>query len=376
MSMRHPRGMAGGAAAGEGAEVRPHLRLRADIVLLVAGVLLLLWLLADVLLLAFTAILLAVALDAMAVPLARLLHIRRGWALLLAGLATLGFLIGAVAVLAPQIAGQIGQIWNIALALIPRLAEWLAEAGWTEDLMARIEGAAQDIVVAAADIVGRLLTFGMSTLGAAATVILALTVAIFFAADPDLYRRGLIRLVPKPSRPILAETLSEVARALRWWFLGQLVSMVLLGVTVGLGLFLIGIELWLSLALLTALLTFVPYLGPYIAAVPILIVAFSSGLDTGLLVFVFYLIVQTVEGNVIVPLIHQKAVELPPALSILAQVLMGLSFGIVGFVLAAPLTVVMMVMVRKLYVDAVLEDTGQEVDAAEAGSIPTDRRAP
>lgn len=346
----------------EAAPASPRRWMRADLGFLAAGVLFLVWALGNVLLLAFTGILIAVALDGMTTPLARFLGIRRGWALLLVSLGVLAVLFGFVAILVPEMARQIAQIWDAALSLIPRLADWLAEIGWTEDLMARIEAAAQDIVRTAANIAGSLLTFGMTAVGALASLILTATVAAFFAVNPGLYRRGLLRLVPIPRRPLVAETLSAAARALRWWFLGQLVSMVLLGVTVGLLLRLVGIEIWLSLALLTALLTFVPFLGPYIAAVPILIVAFAAGLDTGLIVLVLYLIIQTVEGNVVTPLIHQKAVELPPAVSILAQVLMGLAFGAVGFVLAAPLTVVVMVMVQKLYVEATLGDSWQDLE--------------
>jgi predicted PurR-regulated permease PerM len=77
--------------------------------------------------------------------------------------------------------------------------------------------------------------------------------------------------------------------------------MALLAVTVSLGLWVIGVELWLSLGVLTGLLTFIPILGPLIAAVPILVVAFAEGAQTGLIVLAFYLVVQNVEGNVIVP---------------------------------------------------------------------------
>jgi predicted PurR-regulated permease PerM len=151
------------------------------------------------------------------------------------------------------------------------------------------------------------------------------------------------------------ETFSAVAHALHWWFLGQIVSMLLLGATVSLGLWLIGIELWLSLGVLTALLTFIPFLGPIIAAIPIVIVGFTAGMQTGVIVLVFYLIIQNVEGNFIVPMIQHRAVNLAPALLISVQVLMGVLFGVLGLILAAPLTVVAMVMTKMLYVEDVVE---------------------
>jgi predicted PurR-regulated permease PerM len=152
------------------------------------------------------------------------------------------------------------------------------------------------------------------------------------------------------------DTLSAIAYALRWWFLGQLVSMLLLGVTVGLGLLVLGIELWFALAVLTALLTFIPFLGPLIAAIPIIVVGFAAGVETGIIVAVGYLVIQNIEGNVLVPMIQHKAVNLAPALLISVQVLLSLAFGVVGLILAAPLTVVAMVAVKKLYIEATLGD--------------------
>jgi predicted PurR-regulated permease PerM len=160
--------------------------------------------------------------------------------------------------------------------------------------------------------------------------------------------------LPREHRPVLDDALSAVARALRWWFLSQLVSMLLLGVTVALGLWVIGVELWLGLGVLTALLTFVPYLGPLVAFLPIAMVAFAQGVETGLIVTVFYLAVQNVEGNVVVPWIQHKVVHLAPVLAISMQVLLGMVFGLAGFILAAPLTVVGMVLVQKLWVEAVI----------------------
>ena len=138
---------------------------------------------------------------------------------------------------------------------------------------------------------------------------------------------------------------------MRWWFLGQLVSMIVLGVTVSLGLMLLGVELWLSLGLLTGLFTFVPILGPIIAGAPILLVSFTESTDVGLSVLVFYLLVQNVEGNFLVPYIQHRAVHLPPALLLAAMVVLGALFGLPGFILAAPLTVVGLVLVKKIYLE-------------------------
>lgn len=125
--------------------------------------------------------------------------------------------------------------------------------------------------------------------------------------------------------------------------------MVVLGVTVSVGLMLLGVELWLSLGVLTGLLTFVPILGPIIAGVPILLVSFAEGPNVGLSVLAFYLLIQNLEGNLLVPYVQHRAVQLPPALLVSAQVVFGAAFGLMGFILAAPLTVVGLVLVQQIY---------------------------
>ena len=196
----------------------------------------------------------------------------------------------------------------------------------------------------------------MTTLGVVASIAVAVVIAGFAAADPALYRGGFLALLPQAQRPVAEEAMSAVAHALRWWFLSQLISMLLLGVTVALGLWLIGIELWLALGVLTALLTFVPYLGPLLAGIPVVMVAFAEGIETGLVVTVAYLVVQNVEGNVLVPWIQHKVVRLAPVLAISAQMLFGLLLGPAGFVLAAPLTVTGMVLVEKLWIEQVIRE--------------------
>jgi predicted PurR-regulated permease PerM len=107
---------------------------------------------------------------------------------------------------------------------------------------------------------------------------------------------------------------------------------------------------------LTGLLTFIPFLGPILAGIPILIVGFSEGLQTGIIVLVFFLVVQNLEGNFLGPMIQHKVADLAPVLLISLQVLMSALFGVMGLIMAAPLTLVAMVMVKKLYIEDVLAE--------------------
>ncbi len=327
--------------------------LRPETILLAAGLLFILWTIGDVFLLVFAAVVLAIGLDGLAVWLADKTPLRRGWTLLMVSIAIVAVLVGLSWSLAPQVAAQFAELWEQLVALGEDAAAWITDGGLPTEIAAGMEDGEQ-ILGIANDMIAFVASFGLTTFAAVTSLLVMIVLAAFLAADPALYRRGLLRLVPPRRRPLIAETLGAVAHALRWWFLAQLASMAVLGVSIGAGLYVIGIDLWLGLAVLTALLTFVPYLGPVIAGIPTVAIGFAEGTQTGLIVLVFFLVVQNIESNVIVPLIYHKAIHLAPAVTIAAQVLLGLVFGLAGFILAAPVTVLGMVLVQKLYVEAVL----------------------
>lgn len=333
--------------------------LRTDRILLIAGLAVLVWLAADVLLLVFAALLIAVGLDGLAGGMANRTPLNRGSALALVAVLLLGSISVIGYVVVPRFLEQLGALWETLAAAFDWLQTRLADAGWLEPIadLQNEEGQSQ-MASAAGAIASHLASITTGALGAIASLIVLLTIALFAAADPGLYRQGLLALVPVPRRQRIDETLGAIAYGLRWWFLGQLVSMLILGSSIGLGLLLIGIDLWLGLAVLTALLTFIPVLGPIIAGVPIVIVGFAEGTQTGLIVLAFYLVVQNVEGNILVPMIQQRAVHLAPALLIAAQLLMGALFGMLGFILAAPITVVAMIAVQKLYIEDMVNQQG------------------
>ena len=328
-------------------------RQRTDAILLTAGILLLAYLLGEVLLLVFAAVLLAVGLDGCARAVAARLPVSRGWALVGVALSVATVLLAALSLTATRLVWQFQELRSTLVAFAEKVLAWLSELGAT-GMIEELDDSDGGLGGSAGDLAGHAMTFGMSAVGAVASTIILIVLTMFLAANPALYRGGLVRLVPPAQRAVAQDTLLALAHALRWWFLGQLASMLLLGVTVGLGLLVMGIELWFALGVLTALLTFIPFLGPLIATVPIVAVGFAEGTQTGLIVLIGYVVIQNIEGNVLVPMIQQKAVDLAPALLISVQVLLSLVFGVVGLMLAAPLTIVAMVSVQKIWVEHTL----------------------
>ena len=180
--------------------------------------------------------------------------------------------------------------------------------------------------------------------------------AAFLATSPQMYLTGGLRLLPIDWRPRGKEVAHQIGRTLQLWFLGQLIDMIIVGILIGAGLFLRGVPLALTLALIAAVLNFVPYVGALAGAVPAIVVAFSQSPTVALWVDLLFLSVQILEGNVIAPLIQKRTISLPPALTILCQTILGTLFGLLGLILATPLIAMMKTAVRLIYVEDMLEN--------------------
>lgn len=355
MGRREP----GAAAPRADADLRRGLKLLlATAALVAAG--LLVWSLAQVLLLVFGAVLVAVLLDAMAAVLCRRTPLGRGVSLALAGLLVLAVLAGFLVLFGAQLQAQLAEL----AGRLPELAAMLENRLGIEDL----EGWAADRLremLRDGGIASRLAGISSNLLGALANLGLVIVAGVYLAARPELYRDGLLLLFPPAAQQRARATLDAVGRALRLWLLGQLVAMLMVGVLTALGLWLLGIPSALALGFIAGLLEFVPYLGPILGALPALLLALAESPSLVLWVVLLYAAVQQVEGNLITPLVQQRAVDMPPALTIFAILAFGVLFGLGGVLLATPLAVVLMVMVKTLWVrDTLHRET----------SIPGERR--
>ena len=311
---------------------------------------------ADVLLLVFAAILLAVVLGGASDALARHLALPRGAALAAILCAVVVILALTVWVLAPRIGEQSRQLMEQIPAALKQLSDrygnWLGGDLYeraTEVFENPDDGSVRQLVSGA---------FGAAygTLGYLASSLLVVITAIYLAATPGIYIGGALRMVPAGSRARAESILRQAGDTLLWWTIGKLISMAVVGVLTFFGLWLLDIPLAVTLSLIAALLAFIPNFGPIISAVPALLVAFGVGVDSAIYVAALYVGVQLIESYTVTPLVQQKTVSLPPALTIIAQVVMGVFAGGMGLAMATPLAAVMLVLVRELYLKDVLED--------------------
>ncbi len=194
------------------------------------------------------------------------------------------------------------------------------------------------------------------TVAAVTGFLLISVIAIYLAADPKAYSRGMLMLLPHRARPRAREVLDETGSMLRRWLITQLVAMVAIGVVTTGVLLLLGVEAAFALGLIAGLLEFVPLAGPVIAAIPAIGMAFVESPRTALYVAIAFIGIQQLESNVLTPLLMKRGLEMPPILTLAAQGVMTLLFGFLGLLVAVPLTAALLVPIRMLYVEDRMDD--------------------
>lgn len=207
------------------------------------------------------------------------------------------------------------------------------------------------------------LLFGFvgSTVEILVYLLFILFLALYIASDPGVYHRGLMHLFPHESRARAEIVLARVGSALRQWLVAQFVAMVTLGLAWAIALSVLHVKAAMALAVIAGLLEFVPTIGPVMAVVPALAMALLDSPAKAVSVLIVYLVVQALESNVLIPLLMQGRLELPPALTITAQALMTLAFGFIGLMIAVPVTAAIMVPVKMLYVEGVVGDDVEKI---------------
>jgi predicted PurR-regulated permease PerM len=195
-----------------------------------------------------------------------------------------------------------------------------------------------------------------TTSGILANTLVILFLGLLFSFDPRAYREGFLLLVKPSSRGRVRAVLDEMGSVLRLWLVGQLIRIVLMAACVWLALYLLGLPGAFLLSVQAGVSNFVPYLGPILAAIPVGLVAMPLGTSMLIWAVGIYTMIQSIEGYVIGPLILRQAVELPPAWTLVAIVLFGALFGLMGIALAMPLLAIGRVAVLRLYVEDWLGD--------------------
>lgn len=302
-----------------------------------------------VLLLAFGAALVAVFLRALANPIRKRTPLNAEASLGAAVLAVIVLVVGAGYFVGAQVSAQLGQLqqdlpaaWAAAQRQIGgyQIGQWL---------LARIHESTGAPTGGFGPLAGRIGHLTAASFDAVAQGVVVVVAGVYFAAQPELYRQGLLKLVPSSVRPQMETAVGESAVALRKWLLGTALAMLAMGLLAGIGTELLGLQAPVALGLISGLAEFVPIVGAAVSAIPGLLLAATHGPAKIGETLIFYVAIHQVEGQLLIPLIQRRVVAVPPALTLFAVLGFGVLFGPIGVIFATPLALVVLELVKILY---------------------------
>jgi predicted PurR-regulated permease PerM len=322
---------------------------------LVLGVVVVVHVAGDILLLTFAGLLLGNALRGAAEWLSRRTGSGVGRSLVVCILLLLALGTGAVMWIVPLVAEQAGQLQSKLGAAVTDLETWLRGTQLAHTLSTAAPGGlerqATGWLTSHAAFAG---SFVLEVVGGLGAVVYVLFVTLYFAFSPEVYRRGVLALVPPARRPRAEQVIGALVTTLRRWLGAQLITMTALGIASGIGLRLLGIPLAFALGLLAGLLLFIPYLGSIASAIPALLIALTVSPMHLLYVALLYVGIHLAEGYLLSPLLQRRAVDTPALLVLGAQLIAGALWGILGLMFATPIVATVLVVVRMLYVEDAL----------------------
>jgi predicted PurR-regulated permease PerM len=201
-------------------------------------------------------------------------------------------------------------------------------------------------------------SIGLSVVGVLAALVFMLLTAYYIAVNPKPLVNGILALFPPPRREAAIRLMDRLREAWVGWLQGVLVDMLVTFVLLYAGLELIGLDFAIFFAVFSALLVVIPYFGAIIGAVPVVLFALAESPGTALAALVVYIVVQQIEGNVIIPLVMAQRVKLHPALIAIGVVVVGQLFGFVGLFVAVPIISMIVILVDEIWAKPIEAEQG------------------
>lgn len=302
------------------------------------------WYANTIFLIAFSAILLAIFLTAVGNGTKKITRLPYPLALLIGIVVILGLLTLTFWLYSPLIAEQ----FTLLMKELPAAASTLRKnlTPYLGQDFLSYEKLYQEFAFTNQKLITQAFSIFSSTIGSVAGFIVFIIVGLYLAVDPARYVKWVIFVAPVKEREKVALLIEKIGQSLRWWILGKLLSMGVVGVTTFIGLLILQVNLAFILGFLSALLTFIPYVGAILSAIPAIMIAFAQSPLKAIYVTILYTGIHMLDGYLITPSIEQRTVSIPPALSILAQGLMVVLVGALGLALATPLLVVALALVH------------------------------
>lgn len=316
------------------------------------------WQVRQLLLLVFTAVVLATALNLLVCQFQKLKLKRHEAVFLSLGTLTI-LLLGFFWLIVPAFVEQFQQLIALLPAGIGQVQTWLIFLeGWIQDWypdFPELSNLIQQIPASATQLIAESINFFSTSLTAIVQLLIVLVLTLMLLLDPQPYRRSFVRLFPSFYRQRVDQILVRCQDALGSWTVGALIEMVFIAALSGIGLWILRVPLALAHALLAGLLNFIPNIGPTLSVVfPLAIALLDAPWKAGA-VLLLYIIIQNIESYWLTPLVMAHQVALLPAVTLTAQIVFASFFGALGLVMALPLTVVAKTWIEELAFKDVLD---------------------
>ena len=323
------------------------------------------WQIQSILLLAFTAVALATAINCLVRLLQRSGIKKRGAAIFVALLSLLLVIAIFVLLVIPPFVDQVQQSLSLLPEATDKIEAWLAwlQGRVPQELVGRIQelgDLTRNLPDIATRLVGNFYGIFSGSLGVLLNILLVTVITIMLLATPQPYMRLFLAFFPSFYRRRAGRILKKSEKALVGWTQGILFNMFVITVLSGLGLWILGIRLPLANALFAGLLTFIPNLGPILSCIPPVALALIEAPWKAVAVLILYFLIQQTESNILTPLVMKQQVSLLPAVTLLAQATFAVFFGFIGLFLALPLAVVAKVWIEEILIKDILSTWGKK----------------
>jgi predicted PurR-regulated permease PerM len=322
--------------------------------ILLGAIALIVWYAHDALLLVFAGILLALVLRSAGEWTAKALRIRTVFGVCVTAIAGFIFIGVGVAVLGNAVTVQITALRDTLPGAISDVVQHLRTTPIGLWIASNLPSASA-LLPDSANLLSRAGGILSGALGAIVAILVIVFVSIAGALEPDLYVNGIVQLFPARRRARIRSVLIETGHTMHTWFNARLLTMCITATLVTIGLTILHVPLAVGLGILAGVLAFIPNIGAFIAAAPAVILGFVQSPATALAVVIMYVIIHVLDDFVVAPVVERKVVKLPPILTLVSQIVLGIATGAVGVMLAAPLVAAGIVVVRRLWVEDVAD---------------------
>lgn len=300
----------------------------------------------ELILMLFTGVLIAIFLRGIACEISRLTKLNVNVSLVLIILILAAATYFSLDFMYPHLSSQLESLIESVPDGVNKINEWLSGHEWIESLLSDIN-VNQIVNKNTLSKAGGSLTKLIKGL---VLILIIFFTGIYFAVKPGAYVDGILSLFPNRRREEVGEIFNKIETTLKWWLIGRFIDMAFIGVLIWAGLTFLNIPLALILACIAAILNFIPNIGPFIGAVPAILVTVSTHPESLLWVILLFTVIQTLETVFLTPMVQEKAISLPPVLTISSQILLGTYYGTLGLAVATPIMAVFIVLIKEIYI--------------------------